>query len=222
MFFLPTALYPVENCPKRRDTTESLEEQCNQQAACLRAGAIHVYLYQSTRIYDLENMADIDVLGLFCRNIEQFDEAISESLLYLRELGCADELPMLDMEAQQSVMKSVRGFWDLSRSFLHSIYKVVCTRMQNEVCPNDDLMPHVKAFARCFDSSQAGSWDMFPTTSYDRRWLCDFAYGTKNCTDVHAIARPCAGTSQAETVLNMNEQFSQIAEMADCEALRLH
>lgn len=218
-----SALYPVEDCPTWRDTTESREEQCIQQAACLRVGAIHMYLDQSTPFYGPdENPTENEVLGLFCRNMELFDEAVLENLLYLRELGCNDERPMLDKETQQSVMTSTSEFWNRSRSFLHSIYQVVCTRMQNEVCPNDDLMPHIKAFARCFDDSQAGSWDLFPVTSFNRRWLCEFVYGNKNCTDVHAIARPCGGTSHAETVLNMNEQFNQMREMADCEALRLH
>ena len=150
MFFLPTALYPVENCPQSRDTTESLEEQCIQQAACLRVGAIHMYLDQSTSIYGpiFETMADNDVLDLFCRNMELFDEAVSENLLYLRELGCNDERAMLDKVAQESVMTPTSGFWNRSRSFLHSIYNVVCTRGQNEVRPYDDLMPHIKDFAR--------------------------------------------------------------------------
>ena len=223
MFFLPAALYPVENCPKSRDTSESPKEQCIQQAACLRVGAIHMYLDHSTRSFDHDSMSNNDVLGLFCRNMDLFDEAVIENLLYLRELGCGEVgWPMLDTVSQEYVMTSTSEFWTRSRSFLHSIYKVVCTRTQNEVCPNDDLLPYIKAFAECFDSKQAGSWDMFPATSYNRRWLCEFVYGQKNCTDVHAIARPCGGTSQAETVTNMNEQFGRMAEFADCESLRLH
>ena len=223
MFFLPTALYPVENCPQSRDTTESLEEQCIQQAACLRVGAIHMYLDQSTSIYGpiFETIADNDVLDIFCRNMELFDEAVLENIIYLRELGCNDERALLDKVAQESVMTSISGFWNRSRSFLHSIYNVVCTRVQNEVCPNDDFMPHIKDFARCFDHRTVGSWDMFPATSFNRHWMCNFVYGLKNCTDVHAIARPCGGTSRAETVLNMNEQFIRMREIADCETLIL-
>ena len=182
-----------------------------------------MYLDQSTRIYGsmFETMANNDALDLFCRNMELFDEAVLENLLYLRELGRNDERALLDKVAQESVMTSTSGFWNRSRSFLHSIHNLVCTRGQNEVCPNDDLMPHIKDFARCFERGTVGSWDMFPATSFNRYWMCEFVYGLKNCTDVHAIVRPCSGTYQAETVLNMNEQFIRMREIADCETLIL-
>ena len=164
------------------------------------------------------------MLGLFCTKMEEFDDAIQESLDYLDEMGCetSKEREMIDQQGQQPVMKSIREVWTMSRSFLHSIYIVVCARYQNEVCPNDDLLPHIYDFTKCFNDYTAGSWDMFPVPSFHRRWVCEFTYQLKNCTDVHAITRSCGGTSQAQSVINMNEKFAEIAEINDCESLRLH
>ena len=214
-----TARNPLEDCPKWRDPSESLEEQCTLQAACLRVGAIYSYL---DAIYINERMDNNEVLGLFCTKMGEFDNAIKESLDYLDEMGCTEERAMLDKETGRNVTKSYREFWTLSRSFLQSIHTVVCARSQNEVCPNDDLLPHIYDFTKCFNDHLTGSWDMFPASSFNRRHVCEFTYQLKRCTDVHAITEPCDGTSQAQSVIDLNEKFAEIAEVNDCESLRLH
>ena len=169
-----------------------------------------------------------DVLDLFCSNMRRFDESILESLEYLQEIECNEERAMVDQVAQESVTMVTSQYWNISRNFLHTISDIVCTHIQNEICPLADLRPYNKQFVECFEHGTVGLWDMFPATSFDRRWICESVYRLRNCTEVHALAAVCTGTHDAgvsmsnHVVVDMNDQAARIMDTADCDYLRLH